>query len=146
MNRFIYLLFLVSVSVFVVSCDSEESDDSIPEQTDSILIDLAEDPEPMEIEIAPELVGLWKLEEMKMGANLMAVDIGESSLEFKDDGTLISDSDGVEPASFPYLYQNDQLVSDLWDEAQTITKLTANELILTEVVDGEQIHYIYKKQ
>ena len=75
----------------------------------------------------------------------MAMDIGNSTLEFSDDHQLISISDNIPTETFEFFEENKEISSDLWDEKQRITSLSALELILTEVIDGEEIHYVYKK-
>ena len=95
----------------------------------------------------PELVGTWKQVDMRMGGEPLAQAIpGNSYLQFFNDGSVAITTDDFPPDTAAVYQNGDMLRSDIWLQEQRIDSLTATRLILTDVVDGEEVAYIYERQ
>lgn len=147
-------LFFVLFAFFLtsqISC-TEESKSADPEQISEEIDSLSESLDnsrslaPASEDTGISLMGKWQLVERKMGVQVLEMlENDESTLEFKEDGTLVSESDGFEPESFEFTRIDEMLSSDLWDTSQSIKTLTEDELVLVYQVDGVDIDHIYKR-
>ncbi|MEM8889819.1 MAG: hypothetical protein AAGD28_17725, partial [Bacteroidota bacterium] len=134
-----------------ISC-TEESKSADPEQISEEIDSLSESLDnsrslaPASEDTGISLMGKWQLVERKMGVQVLEMlENDESTLEFKSDGTLVSESDGFEPESVEFTRIDEMLSSDLWDTSQSIKTLTEDELVLVYQVDGVDIDHIYKR-
>ena len=140
--------FLVSFFfIGFVSC-STNSDNSNGENdlVDSIEIETSEnDLISEQAPVSPQLIGKWKLIETRRmdGENIPS--IGGSTLTFTENHEIISASDDFPAETYEFFEENGEINSDLWDSRQKITNLDQTELILSETVDGEDVHYVYQK-
>ncbi len=95
----------------------------------------------------PELIGTWKLVDMRMGNEPLAQAIpGNSYVEFLGNGTVALMSDEFEPDTAAVSQNGDMLGSTVWLSDQRIDSLTTSRLILVEELDGAEISYIYERQ
>ena len=99
-------LFFVLFAFFLtsqISCTEESKSadaEQISEEIDSLSesLDNSRSLAPATEESGISLMGKWQLVERKMGVQVLEMlENDESTLEFKSDGTLVSESDGFEP-------------------------------------------------
>lgn len=97
--------------------------------------------------LQPELVGIWRLTEAKLGNTLpMSEDIvGKLTLEFTAEGTVISTNPELGPATFPVVEQDGQTLIDDGIGGQTISEISANRLVITYEIDQELVTQIYER-
>lgn len=96
--------------------------------------------------LAPELIGVWRFEEMRYGNTPMSMEeVGESTLEFTSRGTMIASAPGLEPEETSFSYTNDVIISDYDSEEQYIEELTADRLVLVSEIDQTKIRRVYSK-
>ena len=143
----INLILIVSfLSLGMISCSSGSGESTGENHIgDSLEIEIIEDdftnqPDP----VSPELIGKWKLIETRMGGENIP-SMGESTLTFTQNHELISTSDDFPAETFEFFEENGEINSDLWDSSQKITNLGQSELILSETISGEEVHYVYKR-
>lgn len=95
----------------------------------------------------PELLGTWKLIDMRMDNEPLPQTIpGNSFLEFLATGDVALVSEGFASDTASILQNGDMLASDIWDSEQRIDSLDMDRLILSEMLDGTEISYIYQRQ
>lgn len=138
----------VLVVVFMISsCTEENGNSDDPEQAvDSLIVQ--ETTRGMESSaMRPELLGTWKLVDMRMDNEPLPQTIpGNSFLEFLATGDVALVSEGFASDTANILQNGDMLSSDIWDSEQRIDSLDMNRLILSEMLDGTEISYIYERQ
>lgn len=144
----LFLLFLTST----FSCNEETNSTNEEAITEEVELVEEEEQKTRSLETSEEdptgqgLMGKWILKERKMGVQVLEMlENDKSTLEFMEDGQLVSESDGFDPESFPFTRTEDLITSDLWDTAQRIKTLTEDELVLVYQVDGVDIDHIYKR-
>ena len=150
--KFIYVL-LAFLPLFV-SCESttntseqEQADSTqnsrgLLEETSELPDDIADEP----AGLMEQLYGTWKLTDIKMGVQPLAMaDDEESFIEFTEDGTMVLTTGDMEPSSEPFTINEQSISTDLYDNPQLVKSITANELILVDKVDGVDIDYIYER-
>lgn len=140
-------LLITILGLFLVACEDEPVSSDIAESTDSTVV-AEEVTRGLETSaIRPELVGKWKLVDMRMDNEPLPQTIpGNSFLEFLTDGSVALFSEGFEPDTASIKQNGDLLMSDIWDSAQRLDSLTMGRLILSENLDGTEISYIYSKE
>ena len=144
----LFLLFLTST----FSCNEETKSSNEEDLVSETELVEEEEQKSRSLETSEEdptgqgLMGKWILKERKMGVQVLEMlENDKSTLEFQENGNLISESDGFDPESFPFTRTEDLITSDLWDTAQRIKSLTEDELILVYQVDGVDIDHIYTR-
>lgn len=143
-NKIFLLLF---VPFIFAGCTEEGSDSSeteeqvIEEGTEEVSRGLEESA------LRPELVGKWKQVDMRMDNQpLPQLIAGDNYLEFLPNGTVALSTQGFDADTAGILQNGDMLMSDIWDEALRIDSLTMNRLILSEIIDGDEVSYIYSRE
>ena len=98
------------------------------------------------ITLAPELIGTWRLVEMKYGNTPMSIEeIGKSTLEFTQNGTMITSAPGLSPEETTFAYENDLITRDLDGMEQRVAELSADRLVLVSEIDNTEIKQIYTR-
>lgn len=141
----ILLLMILGLSLAACSEESADADATAEETTEETAGEVSQGLE--ESAMRPELVGKWKLVDMRMDNEPLPQSIpGSSFLEFLPDGSVALESEGFDADTASILQNGEMLMSDIWDSAQHIDSLTMGRLILSEDLDGTQISYIYTRQ
>lgn len=139
------LLLCTCIFIFWTACSSNEpatSDDQEEVSSDSIQVEIPE----AGPAISPELIGTWRLEEMRYGNTPMSIqDTGESTLEFTDKGTMITSAPGLSPEETTFTFENDVIVSDLDGLTQKIIELEGDRLVLVYEIDNTEIKRIFSR-
>lgn len=148
LNKRIPLAFLFVVTIMVAACTEEPKDDvDDGELVDSIAVIDEVTPEMESSALRPELLGTWKLEDMRMDNEPLQQSLqGDSYLTFLPSGEVALSSEGFAPDTASILQNGDMLSAGIWDSEQHIDSLTMNRLILSEMLDGTEISYIYVRQ
>jgi len=94
----------------------------------------------------PDLLGMWKLNQMWVGNEKLPSTPGESLIEIKDDGTIVSQAPNLSAISSTYTYENGLLAAEAIGGEFQVLSLTASELILSYEVDGEQVRNVYERK
>ncbi|MEM7371237.1 MAG: lipocalin family protein [Bacteroidota bacterium] len=129
----------------MASCSSNEHATTESQEegmSDSILVEILE----AGPSISPELIGTWRMEEMRYGNTPMSIeDTGESTLEFTDKGTMITSAPGLSPEETTFTFENDVIVSDLDGLTQKIVELSGDRLVLVYEIDNTEIKRIFTR-
>lgn len=143
-----YSLVLLGFSIGFTSCTNDTTEeggsgDSVVVNEAEILADTTGIPATT---IAPELLGMWILQEMRIDQEPMSIeDIGESAYEFRSDGTLVAHSEESASDPTPFTYDNNTINSDLNDKPLQVEELGPKKLVLSTEINGTIIRYIYQK-
>lgn len=142
-------VLLVSICLLTtISCEenTNQVDEHAPEvilSGDSILVEDSDEPTET---IQAELLGKWSLQSTTIGQEVIPIEEEQSSsIEFRQDGTMVSESDGLPTEMFAFVQVENLLSCSMWDQDQKIIRLTADELLLAEEIDGQSVQYLYKK-
>ncbi len=138
---------ILSLLILFSACTENTGQSDAPEQVvDSLIIQ--EPTRGMESSaMRPELLGTWKLIDMRMDNEPLPQTIpGNSFLEFLATGDVALVSEGFASDTASIHQNGDKLSSDIWDSEHRIDSLDMNRLILAEMLDGTEISYIYERQ
>ncbi|MEL6673958.1 MAG: hypothetical protein AAFR61_17275 [Bacteroidota bacterium] len=91
------------------------------------------------------LLGIWKLKENRIGVNVLSMADEERTLEFTPDGMMRIGSQGLDPIEGSFEQHGDSIVSELLTLGWEISSFSEGELIFKEIIDGEEIFYVYEK-
>lgn len=147
LNKIAQFAFVFGMTLILSSCTEENNQSTDPEDiVDSLVVE--EPTRGMESSaMRPELLGTWKLVDMRMDNEPLPQTIpGNSFLEFLATGDVALVSEGFASDTASILQNGDMLSADIWDSAQRIDSLDMNRLILSEMLDGTEISYIYERQ
>lgn len=146
-NNIFSFAAILSFLVLFSACTENTNQSEDPEQiVDSLAAN--EPTKGMESSaMRPELLGTWKLIDMRMDNEPLPQTIpGNSFLEFLATGDVALVSEGFASDTASILQNGDMLASDIWDSEQRIDSLDMDRLILSEMLDGTEISYIYQRQ
>lgn len=135
--------------LLLVSCgnEGEPADSEGPAEGDTLVVVLPEEPSLTVAEAAPELIGTWQLEEMRVGDTPMSVDeVGESTLTFTAEGEMVSATPELGEETTPFVYQDGLILIDDGFGARRIEQLTNEHLELGVSIDGETVRYRYRRK
>lgn len=148
LNKIFHFAATFLMVLLLSSCaeDNGQSSDDPEQLVDSLVVQ--ETTRGMESSaMRPELLGTWKLVDMRMDNEPLPQTIpGNSFLEFLATGDVALVSEGFASDTARILQNGDMLSSDIWDSEQRIDSLNMNRLILSEMLDGTEISYIYERQ
>lgn len=148
MKNFRYSLFfspLLTVMLFACG-DSQESQhlENGEIMSEDSVFTLVEDPE--EAGFSVDLIGQWKLIDMRMDGKSYLDEPGSTRLEFKETGTMVYTADDLPTRESDFAQAGDYISApEIWDEDLKIKKLNPTELVLTEVVSGQTVEYLYER-
>ncbi|MEO0472601.1 MAG: hypothetical protein AAF206_23495 [Bacteroidota bacterium] len=144
------LTFLLALCLLPLNTACEENTQQVDEHAPEIIlsgdsIPLDDTPTVENQSIQPDLLGKWALTSTRFDGEEIPIEAGESSLEFRKDGTMISESAGLSTEMFAFIQEGSRLACNMWDHDQKIVRLNTEELVLAEEVDGQSVEYIYKR-
>lgn len=144
----IQLAFTFGMALMLISCTEEgNNSENASELQDSTAVREEVSRGLESSAMRPELLGTWKLIDMRMDNEPLQQTLqGSSFLEFLPTGDVALASEGFTSDTASILQNGDLLSSDIWDSEQRIDSLTMNRLILSEMLDGTEISYIYQRQ
>jgi hypothetical protein len=152
MHTLIKGLSLFLICAGLLACESSSQTDATT-TTDSLTVMLPDSGNVGSIispaEAVPDLLGQWQLQEMWVGNSLMSVgDVGETYLQFKANGTVVSYAPNLSPDSSSYAYApaDQRIEAPALQGTQTIKTLSESELVLTYQVDGEEVRSVYVRK
>lgn len=144
-----YPFLLIGLIGGLIACDNTES--STETTTDSVTVEV-----PVELEdttglaattIAPELIGTWIMQEMRVGNEPLPIeDIEDSSYEFRADGTLVVHDEESVSDPMGFRYENNTIYSELLEADFLVEELSATKLVLSIEKLGMKIKYTYQKK
>jgi len=147
--------FFICLSVLgILSCtqDTDEDAKDDPYQADSLLMAEPEDalPEGPNNPLPTSLIGFWEAVEIRVGDFIMTQkDMEQHGYDapqriIMDDYTMRFGISEQSP-TIPFKYQDRTIISK--DQGyEHLEKLTADTLIISHTVDGEDSRYVYVKQ
>ncbi|GAB4412202.1 MAG: hypothetical protein OHK0039_17980 [Bacteroidia bacterium] len=142
-----YATLLLILGLAFQACEPSTQQET-PEDADTLSIDSIVYEEMRErglATIAPELIGVWQLEEMRLDDTPMSVgDVGENFLEFRADGLRIATSPGTSPDTSAFVYEDNTIRTEL-DENLRIEEISSTRLVLSTTLDNTTVRYIYKR-
>ena len=95
--------------------------------------------------IEPALIGKWDLVSTSFDGEEIPIEAGESSIEFRKDGTMVSESEGMSTEMFAFIQEADRIACNMWDHDQKIEQITEEKLVLSEEVEGQKVAYNYRR-
>lgn len=149
--RFVRWLMASFLLLALAACgDSSDTEQSniIKEIETLDSVYLADEPTSMEEAplVRPELIGNWKLVDMRIGGKSYLDNVGNTSLELLENGSLIYTVDDLPPKKGDFAQAGDFLSApDIWDEDLSIKKVSETQLVLADEVSGEKVEYHYEK-
>jgi len=151
MNRYLQGLLCLLLWLGLMACEeTQQSDaagdeDTMVEVPDSSTSTRAMAPAAERI---PQLIGKWQLQEMWVGNSQMSVgDVGETFVEFKSNGRVISTAPNMSPDSSQFLYSPEakRVEAQALQGEQVIKTLNEEKLVLSYQVDGEEVRSVYTR-
>ena len=134
-------------SLVLAGCEGTENAGT-EETTDSLMVipeEVVDQPAASAVP-EPDLIGVWKLNQMWVGSEKLPSTPGESLIEIKDDGSIVSQAPNLSAISSDYDYAGGELTADALGGTLSVLSLTATELVLAYEVDGEQVRNVYVRK
>lgn len=132
----------------LLACGDNEDSDSevIKELTTLDSVYLSEENAEPAPAFNPELLGNWKLVDMKMGGKSYLNSIGSQQLTFMESGNLVYRTDDLPPKQGDFVQAGDYLSAPgILTEDLKIQKLDATRLVLVDEISLEKVEYVYSR-